>query len=423
MKPCGHTEPHCRAGEYTLDQCRVCWLYEHSPAYRTLWDTLPGAQPVETHGRPADCIHLGRVLDRRGRTCPGCWVRDCALYGRCVVNRETVEGVRSCQDCPDYQSEREPEEKVPQARRLLLTNHQSPGDCLVMSAAIECLHRQHPGRFRTAVDSPCPAIFEHNPYVERPLSFEGWDRIEMEYPLIHRSCQEPRHFMEGYAESLGQRLGVPLRLTANRPSLYLSAEECGAVPQVQALTGRRTRYWVVVSGTKTDFTAKGWGRDRYQEVVDRLAGTVFFVQAGEASHLHPPLRGVLNLVGQTDTRQFLRLCYHAEGGLGGTTFAQHVFAALEKPYVCILGGREPVSWVGYPRQQTFHTIGMLRCCEKQACWKSRTVPLGDGADDKHSFCEDPLPGDEPVPRCMGLIRPEEVAAAVVRYYSGGALGR
>jgi ADP-heptose:LPS heptosyltransferase len=408
---------------YDLSQCRLCWLHRHDAAYRQLWDAPggPGEATPALPERPAHCIHLGRVLDRRGRTCQGCWVRACEVHGRCIVNRETIEGVRSCQNCADYTSEREAEEKRPEARAVCLVNHQSAGDCLVMTAALECLHQQHPGQFRTAVQSTCPAIFEHNPRVERPSSFDGWERIEMEYPLIQRSCQEPRHFMQAYVETLARKLSVPLRLIVNRPSLYFSAEELTMTPRVQEVTGRRVPYWIIVSGTKADFTAKGWGQDRYQEVVDRLAGTVYFVQAGEAGHLHPPLRGVLNLVGKTDSRQFLRLCYHAEGGLGGTAFAQHVFAALEKPYVCILGGREPVPWVSYPRQQTFHTIGMLRCCEKQACWKSRTVPLGDGEDGRHSFCEDPLPGEEPVPRCMGLIRPEEVASAVLRYYTGGAL--
>jgi hypothetical protein len=99
---------------YDLDQCRLCWLYRFAPAYRELWDSETGSTPVPTpRERPADCIHLGRILDRLGRTCPGCWLRVCDLYERCVVGHEPPEGVRSCQDCLDYMSERSTEEKRP----------------------------------------------------------------------------------------------------------------------------------------------------------------------------------------------------------------------------------------------------------------------------------------------------------------------
>jgi hypothetical protein len=100
---------------YDLSQCRACWLYRHDPAYRQLWDAPagPGETPPAPPARPNDCVHLGRVLDRMGRTCPGCWVRECERYGRCAVGWDMPAGVRSCQDCPDYQSDRVPEDKWP----------------------------------------------------------------------------------------------------------------------------------------------------------------------------------------------------------------------------------------------------------------------------------------------------------------------
>ena len=35
------TEPR---SPYTLDQCRLCWLYTHEAGYRRLWDGVPPAQ-------------------------------------------------------------------------------------------------------------------------------------------------------------------------------------------------------------------------------------------------------------------------------------------------------------------------------------------------------------------------------------------
>jgi ADP-heptose:LPS heptosyltransferase len=288
-----------------------------------------------------------------------------------------------------------------------------------MTAAIESLHRLYPGRYRTAVESPCPALYEHNPLIEDPGRLKNARRIDMGYPLVNLSNQRPVHFLEGYCEFLGGELGIPLPCQVNRPILHLSAEEQSWWPQVAEIAGKRINYWVVNAGTKKDFTAKGWGRHNYQAVVDALYGRIQFVQIGEAGHRHEPLRGVINLVGKTDLRQLVRLCFHAQGGLGPSTLLQHLCAALEKPYVCLLGGREPVAWTSYPQQITLHTIGQLSCCAGKACWKSRTVKLGDGDPKDDSLCEQPVLEPEPVPRCLALIRPEQVVRAIEAYYVGG----
>jgi hypothetical protein len=93
----------------------------------------------------------------------------------------------------------------------------------------------------------------------------------------------------------------------------------------------------------------------------------------------------------------------------------------------INGGREPVHWEAYPHHQFVHTIGALPCCEHGGCWKSRTVPLGDGDKKDESLCVDVLPADPsadrtgPLPRCMDLISGEEIARRVDLYFQGGAV--
>jgi ADP-heptose:LPS heptosyltransferase len=147
-----------------------------------------------------------------------------------------------------------------------------------------------------------------------------------------------------------------------------------------------------------------------------------FLQVGSAEHDHPTLDGVVNLVGRTDTRQLICLACHAQGGLGPITFLQHLCAAFEKPYVALLGGREPVSWTQYPLQTTLHTLGKLPCCRTHACWRSRVVALNDGAEQDRSLCEAPvLTMSRPVGKCMAIIRPEEVIRAIEACYDGGAM--
>lgn len=177
-----------------------------------------------------------------------------------------------------------------------------------------------------------------------------------------------------------------------------------------------------------DFTIKWWNNERYQAVVDHFAGKLEFVQVGEAHHKHPALENVVDLRGATTLRQLIRLMYQADGALCSVSLLMHLAAAvpgkrgmpLNRACVVVAGGREPPQWVAYPHHQFIHTVGALRCCDNGGCWKSRTLPLGDGdeKDQPHELCVDVV-GD--LPRCMHMITPEEVIRRIEMYYSGGAL--
>ena len=138
-------------------------------------------------------------------------------------------------------------------------------------------------------------------------------------------------------------------------------------------------YWIVNAGVKSDYTCKAWPIEYFQEVVDRTRGKIRWVQIGLREHNHPELRGVTSLLKSgPPLRELIRLAYHAQGGLGPVTFLQHLCAAWKKPYICLVGGREPATWVQYPYQHTLHTVGQIDCCRPYSCWKARVVPLGDG---------------------------------------------
>lgn len=310
---------------------------------------------------------------------------------------------------------------------VVLKTDQAPGDAVAMTAAIYSLHRAHPGRFRTAVESYWPDVFEYNPDVadnRLPGAPEicGAESVCMHYPAIHQSNDRAIHFMQAWCEHLGSALGVPVPLLTNRPRLYF--------PDPTPPVGD---YWVVCSGGKRDFTTKLWGRDRYQEVVDRLAGKVRFVQVGGAKPVipwsastartqeddHPPLARVEDKVGETTLRQLFDMVRRAQGVLCGVSLLMHVAAASEKPAVVVAGGREPVPWNAYPRQQYLHTVGALPCRDARGragggCWRYRTVPLGDGTVMDRDTCERPT-GDPPTPECMAAITPREVADLIMRY--------
>jgi ADP-heptose:LPS heptosyltransferase len=305
--------------------------------------------------------------------------------------------------------------------KLLLHCRLSPGDVLMLTAAVRALHEQHPGRFVTDVRTPCPALWKHNPFLARISDDDPEARlVQCHYPLIHQCNQLPYHFIHGYIRHLSAELNIRLEPTAFHGDIHLGPEEKGnPVPLTQQLE-RGKPYWIICAGGKYDFTVKWWHRRRWQEVVNHFEDRVNFVQVGESGHYHPPLTGVIDLRGRTTTRELIQLVYHSAGVVCPVTFLMHLAAAVPRPNglkslrpcVVVAGGREPVHWEAYPGHQFLHTIGALPCCAQGGCWKSRTVPLGDGSphDQPARLCERPTPAG--LPECMSLIRPSHVIQAI-----------
>jgi len=304
-------------------------------------------------------------------------------------------------------------------RKLLLTTHLSPGDIMTLTAAVECVKMSYGDEYHFGVDTSCQEIWQFNPHIEQldPGDPEV-GRLQCEYPLVHQSNQAAVSFLAGYLDYIARVIGKPVPLRTNRPHLYLSDEERCWIGRIEEIYGEYRPYWVVNAGIKSDYTCKQWPVEYYQEVINRTRDKVLWVQVGEAGHTHKPLENCVVQIGETTPRELIRLVYHAQGGLGPVTFLQHLCAAWQKPYLCLLGGREPVSWTAYPLQQTLHSIGSLDCCRETACWKSRVVRLEDGAVQDESLCEHPmLNWAQPVAQCMSMITPDLVLAHLERYFS------
>ncbi|MEN9285700.1 MAG: hypothetical protein RLZZ179_3193 [Verrucomicrobiota bacterium] len=110
--------------------------------------------------------------------------------------------------------------------KLILQNNQAPGDILMLTAAVRDLHRAHPGKFITDVRTPSPDLWRHNPCIT-PLREDdpGVERLVCHYPLVHRSNQEPVHFLHGFTAYLSEHLNVPITPRAFKGDIHLSAEE------------------------------------------------------------------------------------------------------------------------------------------------------------------------------------------------------
>ena len=316
----------------------------------------------------------------------------------------------------------------------------------MLTAAVRDLNVAFPGEFAIDVRTPCDDLWAHNPHLTQLSDAdEEATRIDCGYPLIHHSNDRPIHFIHGFIDDLSEKLGVSIKPTAFKGDIHLAPEEKWWMSQVQEITGEPVPFWIIVAGGKTDYTIKWWDSTRWQEVVDHFRGRILFVQVGEARHIHPRLDGVLDFRGLTDLRQLVRLVYHAQGVVCPVTSLMHLAAAVEvkggqpknRPCVVVAGGREPAQWEAYPHNQFIHTNGALLCCDNGGCWKSRTIPLGDGDEKDGDLCLDVVdlttgerrPGREwaedgvdgkrrLLPRCMEMISSDEVIRRIEMYFRG-----
>ncbi len=302
----------------------------------------------------------------------------------------------------------------------------------MLTAAVRDLHIAYPQQFETDVRSSADDLWKHNPYLT-PLreSDNGVEVLDMHYPLIHESNTRPLHFIHGYPDFLERRLSLRIPVTRFCGDIHLTDDEKIRPPDHLGLAEGQ-RFWIIVAGGKYDFTAKWWNPASYQAVVDHFRGKIQFVQCGEAGHWHPQLQGVINCIGKTTTRQFVRLMHHADGVVCPVTFAMHLAAAVEakvgqpkhRPCVVVAGGREPMHWEAYPHHQYLNTNGALSCCQDGGCWKSRCQLVGDGdPKDRLDVCEQPvqITPELRIPKCLDMISAEDVIRRIELYYQGGAL--
>jgi ADP-heptose:LPS heptosyltransferase len=295
----------------------------------------------------------------------------------------------------------------------------------MLTAAVRDLHLNYPHKYLTDVRTTCKPLWRNNPHLTA-LSEDDpeVEQIECHYPLIHGCNERPYHFIHGFTDWLNQKLRLRIQPTLFRGDIHLAPEEKRWISQVQEITRKCIPFWIIVAGGKYDFTIKWWDHARFQKVVDHFRGRILFVQVGDSRHEHRPLRGVFDFRGKTNLRQFVRLVHHSQGVLCPVTFAMHLAAAMEprpdqarhRPCVVIAGGREPAHWEAYPHHQYIHTIGALPCCNTGGCWKSRTVPLGDGDPKDGSLCVN-VAGD--LPKCMDMISADEVIRRIALYFDGG----
>jgi ADP-heptose:LPS heptosyltransferase len=318
---------------------------------------------------------------------------------------------------------------------LILKLNLSPGDSLVASAAIQCLHETHPGVFKTAFEGTAKWLYKNNKYIEElsPYEINKARTITLSHPIINKSNVYPYHFTQAIRKNLEKELDIDIYGTTLTGSVYLSDKEKQENPIIKG------DYWVIFAGGKYDFTCKWWNPDYYQQVVDYFNGKICFVQVGNKNHFHPKLKNTINMIGKTPDRELIKLIYHSVGVITPVSFGMHLASAVpstkmdHRACVVIAGGREPVQWEMYPWHQFLHCVGTMDCCSNGGCWKSRCQKVGDKdkKDIDERRCKYPVPvylrevecQYHPlyISQCMYDIKPEEVIHSIKKWYKNGYL--
>lgn len=316
-----------------------------------------------------------------------------------------------------------------------------------MTAMVRDVALRYHGEVEIDFNTTCPDLWRHNPYITRLWNHDhnapktlktGVRFVKLDYqPGLREQNRRTVHFAAYFHEVFTKETGLPVTPTAPHGDLHLSEYE-KHTPLIDQ------RYWVVLSGGKSDAPIKVWDWKKLQIVVNDLRKMgLGAVQIGDndPGHWHPPLDNVLNLVGRTNLRDMLRLIHHADGVICGVTGAMHMAAALHRPCVVWGAGREAWWWEAYVNENRgfgptvsgkhpmphryLHTIGLLDCCEHHGCWRNHVVPRPGTKKNPNAVdraCRRPVLLDHmPVPECLHLITPAHVIDAVSSYYTDHSL--
>jgi ADP-heptose:LPS heptosyltransferase len=316
---------------------------------------------------------------------------------------------------------------------ILIKCNLSPGDILMLTAAVRDLKKAVGNRMKIAVDTSCSQLWENNPHIVKAVDRKKRKVIKASYTDAVRNCnQRPHHFIEGYRQHLEQELDMHIPAKGSTGQVFLSEKEKTWGTWMKKHLGDPKPYWVINPGYKTDMTTKAWPAEYWQTVVDSMKGRLHIVQAGKRNtgrkmeHVQPKLDGVIDMVNKTSYREMVQLMYHSMGATCGITFFMHLSAALpplpgtellHRPCVVIAGGREPAHWEMYQHHIYFHNCGLYSCNRRGGCWKCRTVKLSDNNRKRNSsLCANPISfNDGFYPKCMEDITPSMVISAMNRY--------
>jgi ADP-heptose:LPS heptosyltransferase len=187
-------------------------------------------------------------------------------------------------------------------RRIVLIHKRAPGDTLVLTGLVRDISLTYGDQFEIDVDTSAMDFWEHNPHITklRKGNKKDVEFFKISYGEgIRAQKRETIHFLPYFHRAFNKKYDVNVVPQFPYPDVHLTEYE-RTTPLVNG------RYWVVLVGGKSDFTAKVWETDKFQVVADELNSRglgVVQIGSSDRGHWHPAIDGALNLVGRTNLRE------------------------------------------------------------------------------------------------------------------------
>ena len=316
-----------------------------------------------------------------------------AIYDRAGIilpQREAISGAAATESFPD---------------KAVFKNRQAIGDILTMTCAVRDIKTMYPS-MKIGVSTTAMHIWDNNPFIEH--GYNTAEDILNVGPghLTTKSNKWNLHMCNAFRMDIENKLGIPIIQGDIKPDIWMTEEEYNRPPLISG------PYWVIIVGGEPGWTAKMYPAKRWQTVINQLGHKIQFVQLGMARHPYAHLDNVIDYIGKTEDkdtglRDLFNIFLHAQGSVGLVSMHMHLSAVFNNPCVVVAGAREPAWFTHYKGHQYLETTGTLPCAQESICWK---------CDVKGCKAQ-----ENGVPKCVDIIRPDEIVKAIERYYDGGRL--
>ena len=291
--------------------------------------------------------------------------------------------------------------------KLILKQHQCPGDVLMLTAAVRDLKQTFPD-IHIGVTTPYPWLWENNPYIEKLTEREA-KIVPIGYKTPHQRKNNPEreHFIYAFHSSLEKLFDTHINRGAPFPDIHLTTvDRCPLIPSTKPLL-------LINAGSKSDFPIKQWPLEYFQKVADACGGRYIVIQIGETkTGIHSPLTGVVNMLNQTPGRKIVQLMAQAAAVITGVSFPMHLWAAVNyadngnRHCAVLAGNREDVWWERYAGSH-YLTAGCPDVLDDSGCWNRWLPPL---ITPKSEVCQHTvrLSNGKYYAACVAGIKPERV---------------
>lgn len=296
--------------------------------------------------------------------------------------------------------------------KLILSQHQCPGDILMLTAAVRDLKTTFPD-ICIDIRTKYPYLWENNPYISK-ITEQDVRIYPIGYKAPHQLPNNPdrEHFIYAFHRSLEQLFDIKLNRGANFPDIWLNGED--KIPIIDS----KKPLLLINAGSKADFPIKQWPPGYFQEIADICSEKYTVVQIGETINAkHKPLKGVINMLNKTPGREIIRLMYQADAVVTGVSFPMHLWAGVNyadqgaRKCVVLAGNREDYFWERYPGAD-YLSAGCKWVDLEAGCWKKYLPPK---FSDPTAVCTNPirLSDSHYYARCVGEIPPENVVKCLM----------